>query len=124
MGLRADSEVTLLLGPPGAGKGTQARLLAEALGKPHVASGDLLREQAKMGTAFGLAAKEFIDRGDLVPDELVVDMIMHRLAEPAGRPVPLGVAAGHRRVLGRAGGPTRPDPVRRVPVGPVGVQSG
>ena len=75
-------EVVLLLGAPGAGKGTQARFLAQALGIPHVASGDLLREHRQRGTALGRAAQEYMERGDLVPDALVVDMIMDRLDQP------------------------------------------
>jgi len=79
MGLQRHDEVVLLLGAPGAGKGTQARFLAETLGVPHVASGDLLREHRQRGTALGRAAREYMDRGDLVPDALVVDMICDRL---------------------------------------------
>jgi adenylate kinase len=82
MGLQRHDEVVLLLGAPGAGKGTQARFLARALGIPLVASGDLLREHRKRGTELGRAAQEYMDRGDLVPDELVVDMIVHRMDEP------------------------------------------
>jgi adenylate kinase len=82
MTLQTHDEVVLLLGAPGAGKGTQARFLAEALAVPHVASGDLLREHRQQGTALGRAAQEFMDRGDLVPDDLVVDMIVDRLDRP------------------------------------------
>jgi adenylate kinase len=82
MGLHGHDEVVLLLGAPGAGKGTQARFLAEILRVPHVASGDLLREHRQRGTALGRAAKVYMDRGDLVPDELVVDMIAERLDAP------------------------------------------
>jgi adenylate kinase len=82
MGLHRHDEVVLLLGAPGAGKGTQARFLAEALGVPHVASGDLLREHRRRGTALGHAAQVYMDRGDLVPDDLVVDMIAERLDRP------------------------------------------
>jgi adenylate kinase len=82
MGLHRHDEVVLLLGAPGAGKGTQARFLAETLHVPMVASGDLLREHRQRGTALGRAAQEYMDRGDLVPDELVVDMIVHRLDQP------------------------------------------
>ena len=82
MGLHRHDEVVLLLGAPGAGKGTQARFLAETLQVPMVASGDLLREHRQRGTALGRAAQEYMDRGDLVPDELVVDMIVHRLDQP------------------------------------------
>lgn len=79
MGLQHHDEVVLLLGAPGAGKGTQALFLAGTLGVPHVASGDLLREHRKLGTPLGRAAQEYMDRGDLVPDALVVDMIAERL---------------------------------------------
>ena len=82
MGLHGHDEVVLLLGAPGAGKGTQARFLAETLGIPHVASGDLLRDHRKRGTELGRAAQVYMDRGDLVPDELVVDMIADRLDQP------------------------------------------
>jgi adenylate kinase len=71
--------IVLLLGAPGAGKGTQARFIGELLGIPHVASGDLLREHRRTGTALGRAAQEYMDRGDLVPDTLVIDMIAERL---------------------------------------------
>ena len=82
MALQRRDEVVLLLGAPGAGKGTQARFLAETLGVPHVASGDLLREHRQRGTELGRAAQGYMDRGDLVPDALVVDMIIDRLNEP------------------------------------------
>ncbi len=72
----------LLIGAPGAGKGTQARFLAESLDVPHVASGDLLREHRQRGTTLGKAAQSYMDRGDLVPDDLVVDMIVDRLDAP------------------------------------------
>lgn len=85
MGLQRHDDVILLLGAPGAGKGTQARFLAVTLGIPMVASGDLLREHRQRGTDLGRAAQEFMDRGDLVPDELVVDMIVHRLDAPDAR---------------------------------------
>lgn len=78
MGLQRH-DVVLLLGAPGAGKGTQARALAQTLGVPHVASGDLLREHRQAGTVLGRAAQVYMDRGDLVPDDLVVDMIVDRL---------------------------------------------
>lgn len=71
----------VLLGPPGAGKGTQAERLAQALGLPHIAAGDLLRDEIKRGSALGLQAKDYMDRGELVPLELVVRMIRARLAE-------------------------------------------
>jgi adenylate kinase len=81
MGLQRHDEVVLLLGAPGAGKGTQARFLSETLGVPHVASGELLREHRARGTALGNAAQQYMDRGDLVPDDVVVDMIAGRLDE-------------------------------------------
>jgi adenylate kinase len=82
MGLHTHDDVVLLLGAPGAGKGTQARFLAELLRIPHVASGDLLRENRQQGTPLGKAAEAYMERGDLVPDELVVDMIVERLDRP------------------------------------------
>jgi adenylate kinase len=75
----AERPIILLLGPPGAGKGTQARFLHHLLTIPHIASGDLLREHRRQGTPLGLAAQAYMDRGDLVPDNLVVDMVMDRL---------------------------------------------
>jgi adenylate kinase len=81
-------DVVLLLGAPGAGKGTQARFLTGMLGVPHVASGDLLREHRRLMTPLGQAAKGYMDRGDLVPDDLVIDMIVERLDHAdAGRGV-------------------------------------
>ena len=80
-----DRQIILLLGPPGAGKGTQARFLHETLNVPHIASGDLLREHRRRGTELGMAAQEYMDRGDLVPDQLVVDMIMDRLRRDDAR---------------------------------------
>jgi adenylate kinase len=70
------------LGPPGAGKGTQAKSLAEKLALTHISTGDILRLNVKNQTALGLNAKDFMDRGLLVPDELVAKMLMQRLAEP------------------------------------------
>jgi adenylate kinase len=69
----------VLLGPPGAGKGTQARMLETKLKAPQIASGDLLRASVRNGTESGLKAKRFMDRGELVPDELVLAMIGERL---------------------------------------------
>ena len=74
-----------MIGPPGAGKGTQADLLETKLGIVHVASGELLREQARAGTPLGLAAKAYMERGELVPDAIVIGMIMARLALPDAR---------------------------------------
>lgn len=74
--------VMLLIGAPGAGKGTQARFVCESLGIPHIATGDLLREHRRRGTPLGRTARTYMDRGDLVPDDLVVEMVMHRLEAP------------------------------------------
>jgi adenylate kinase len=74
--------VTLMIGAPGAGKGTQARNVRETLGIPHVATGDLLRDHRRRGTALGRTARAYMDRGDLVPDDLVVKMVIDRLEEP------------------------------------------
>jgi adenylate kinase len=72
----------VLLGPPGAGKGTQARMLGERIGAPQVASGDLLREAVRDATALGVQAQGFMDKGALVPDELVLKLIDARLDQP------------------------------------------
>ena len=72
----------VLLGPPGAGKGTQAARVACRFGCPHIATGDIFRANVAEGTELGRAAQEYMDRGDLVPDELVIAMVMERLAEP------------------------------------------
>ena len=72
----------MLLGAPGAGKGTQAELLKEALAIPSVSSGDLFRSAIEAGTELGLKAKGYIDRGELVPDEVTIAMVAERLAQP------------------------------------------
>jgi adenylate kinase len=72
----------VLLGPPGAGKGTQAKRLVEKYGLAHVSTGDILRAAIQQGTKLGLEAKGFMDRGALVPDELVVGIIRERLQAP------------------------------------------
>jgi len=72
----------VMLGPPGAGKGTQAALLAERLGTPHVASGDLFREALREETELGLTAKAYMNRGELVPDEVTIAMVRERLQKP------------------------------------------
>ena len=71
----------LLLAPPGAGKGTQGQRLAEIYGVPHLATGDLLRKHVADGTELGLEAKGYMDRGELVPDKLVIDLILARLTD-------------------------------------------
>ena len=72
----------VFLGPPGAGKGTQAELLSETLGIPHISTGDLFRANISQGTAIGIEAKKYLDAGDLVPPEITVDMVRARLNEP------------------------------------------
>jgi adenylate kinase len=72
----------VMLGPPGAGKGTQAALLAERIGVPHVATGDLFRSALKEETELGLSARSYMDRGELVPDEVTVAMVRERLLKP------------------------------------------
>jgi len=72
----------VLLGPPGAGKGTQAERLEEELHLPHVASGDLFRENLKNETELGLLAKEYMDKGELVPDDVTIAMVRDRLQRP------------------------------------------
>jgi adenylate kinase len=72
----------ILIGAQGSGKGTQAGMLSQALGIPHVASGDLFRKAVDEKTELGLKAKAYLDRGELVPDEITVAMVLGRLAEP------------------------------------------
>lgn len=101
----------LLFGKPGAGKGTQAPMLAEALGVPTLATGDVLRTATRDGTALGRVAREFMDRGDLVPDDVILGIVGEALAQPpyargaildgVVRTVPQ--AEGLERVLARMG---------------------
>ena len=70
-----------LFGPPGAGKGTQAGRIVELTGKPQVSTGDMLRAAVKLGSPMGMAAKEFMDAGLLVPDEVIIGLIEERLQE-------------------------------------------
>lgn len=72
----------VLLGPPGVGKGTQAKIIAERMGLPHISSGDLFRENIKNGTALGQLAQSFINKGELVPDDVTIGMIRERLSRP------------------------------------------
>jgi adenylate kinase len=75
----------ILLGPPGAGKGTQAALLTEDFGLPHIATGDMLRAAREAQTALGVKAQGFMDAGELVPDDLIIAMIVERLSEDDAR---------------------------------------
>src|SRR5713226_5632433 len=72
----------IFLGPPGAGKGTQAKELARKYGVPHLSTGDMLREHVGKGTPLGVRAKPIMERGDLVPDSLVLQMIRERIERP------------------------------------------
>jgi adenylate kinase len=72
----------ILLGAPGAGKGTQAHVLEEHTDLVHVASGDLFRAALRQGTELGMLAKSYMDRGELVPDEVVIRMIIERISQP------------------------------------------
>lgn len=74
----------VLLGPPGAGKGTQAALLAKELKLQHISTGEILREEVAQGTELGRKAKAYMDRGELVPDELVIAMLRERLDSGSG----------------------------------------
>lgn len=72
----------ILIGPPASGKGTQAAVLKEKLGIAHISTGDMLRAALKKGTELGLKAKEYMESGGLVPDDLVIAMVQERLQEP------------------------------------------
>lgn len=72
----------ILLGPPGAGKGTQAEVLSRELNIPTISTGNILRAAVKAGTPIGLQAKSYMDAGKLVPDEVIIGIIQERLAEP------------------------------------------
>lgn len=101
------------LGPPGAGKGTQARELAREWSVPHVATGDMLRETLASGTKLGREAKAYMDRGALVPDDVIIGMIAERLKAPDARggflldgfPRTIAQAEGLERLLKDLGQP-------------------
>lgn len=71
----------IMLGAPGAGKGTQAKMIAEKCGIPHISTGDIFRANIKNGTELGAKAKEYMDKGFLVPDELVCDLVVDRIQQ-------------------------------------------
>ncbi len=79
--LAASPLVLIMLGPPGAGKGTQAKMLEEKLHIPHISTGDLLRENVRQGTELGKKAKGFMEKGQLVPDHLIMDMLFTRVSQ-------------------------------------------
>lgn len=101
----------VLLGPPGAGKGTQAALLSEKLGVPHISTGDLFRANISQGTDLGKEAKSYIDAGNLVPAEVTNRMVEARIAEPDategflldGYPRSAAQADALKEMLGEAG---------------------
>jgi adenylate kinase len=72
----------VLLGPPGSGKGTLAKLLSLELKIPHISTGDILREEAKSGTLLGKRAKPFMEKGELVPDQIILEVIKERIRMP------------------------------------------
>ncbi len=72
----------MFVGPPGAGKGTQAAVVSEKHGIPHISTGDMLREEIKNGTQLGTKAKSYIDAGDLVPDDVIIGMVQQRISRP------------------------------------------
>lgn len=74
--------VIILLGPPGSGKGTQAKKISEKLSLPHISTGDLFRENLSRGTELGKKVKSYMESGNLVPDDIVIDMLMNRVAAP------------------------------------------
>lgn len=107
----SDGVRLIVFGRQGAGKGTQASRLAERYGVPHVSTGDMLRAAATAGTELGLRAKEFMDAGQLLPDDVMLGVVQERLAEPDavggwlldGFPRTPGQAAGLDEMLGDAG---------------------
>ncbi len=75
----------VIFGPPGAGKGTQAKFISERFNIPHISTGDILRDNVREGTALGKKAKVYMDKGALVPDELLIGLIKERLLKPDTR---------------------------------------
>lgn len=73
--------VIIMLGPPGSGKGTQAKMLEQRLHLPHISTGDLLRDHIRRNTALGKLAQSYMDKGNLVPDDLILDMLFERVSQ-------------------------------------------
>lgn len=115
--------VVVLLGAPGAGKGTQAQILSKRLGLAHVATGDLFRAAVRDDTTLGRVAKGFMDRGELVPDSVTIEMLLERLSRPDaaagilldGFPRNTAQAEVLDRALGDAGGRVDVAPYIEVP---------
>lgn len=113
----------VLLGPPGAGKGTQAQLISKEMGLPHISSGDIFRENLKQETELGKQAKGYMDRGELVPDDLTVSMIRERLSRPDcaqgalldGFPRTPAQAEALKQMLAELGGQVKAVPYIKVP---------
>ncbi len=106
------SNYILLIGPPGAGKGTQAKRLSKQLGLPHISSGDIFRENLHNETELGKLAQQYMSRGELVPDDVTIRMIAERLGRPDcangalldGFPRTPAQAEGLDEMLGEQGG--------------------
>ena len=90
----------ILLGPPGTGKGTQAKRIAERLGLLHIATGDMFREAVQQDSELGRLAKSYMDRGELVPDEVTIAMLEERIDQPDAREG--AIFDGYPRTLGQA----------------------
>jgi adenylate kinase len=103
----------ILLGPPGAGKGTQAERISGLYDIPHISTGDIFRDNLSRGTELGLEAKKYMDRGELVPDEVVIGIVKDRLAAPDcgkgfildGFPRTVAQADALKKMLGDLGRP-------------------
>lgn len=91
----------ILFGPPGSGKGTQARLIRECMGVPHISTGDMLRERMRAGDSLGVVIKRLLDEGELVTDDLVNQMVEERIVRPDCRKG--FILDGYPRTLGQAG---------------------
>jgi adenylate kinase len=94
------ARLLILMGPPGAGKGTQARAIAREFDIPHISTGDILREAARKGTSMGVAAKAKMDRGELIPDDVVCQIVEDRISKPDCRNG--AILDGFPRTLGQA----------------------